>query len=174
MQKIFDPRVHSGEGAFLVAKFSTLIRSFSSIFHAPTRFLLARNMQPALSNIWILLRCFWFLLKWLVKSHYFIILQSLFRFSKALSKCSNYPNSIREILAMSSKKYFQLINFLSNFSTIHEKIQTPWTIQFYVVKNTSMKIFLWSKKHKFLNLAMFSKNIEKFWDIAKISRILFG
>ena len=103
----------------------------------------------------------------------------------SLSKCSNYPNSIREILAMSqnsireilamsSKKYFQLINFLSNFSSIHEKIQTPWTIQFYVVKNTSMKIFLWSKKHKFLNLAMFSKNIEKFWDIAKISRILFG
>jgi hypothetical protein len=43
----------------------------------------------------------------------------------ALSKCSNYPNSIREILAMSSKKYFQLINFLSNFSSIHEKIQTP-------------------------------------------------
>ena len=27
-----------------------------------------------------------------------------------------------------------------------------------------MKIFLLSKKHKFLNLAMFSKNIEKFWD----------
>ena len=88
--------------------------------------------------------------------------------SKALSKCSNYPNSIREILAMSqnsiheilamsSKKYFQLINFLSNISSIHEKIQTPWTIQFYVVKNTSMKTFLWSKKHKFLNLAMFSK-----------------
>jgi len=61
----------------------------------------------------------------------------------ALSKFSNYPNSIREILAMSqnsireilalsSKKYFQLINFLSNFSSIHEKIQTPWTIQFYV------------------------------------------
>ena len=93
--------------------------------------------------------------------------------TKVLSKCSNYPNSIREILAMSqnsireilamsSKKYFQLINFLSNFSSIHEKIQTPWTIQFYVVKNTSMKIFLWSKKHKFLNLVMFPKNITKF------------
>ena len=98
----------------------------------------------------------------------------------ALSKFSNYPNSIREILAMSqnsireilamsSKKYFQLINFLSNFSSIHEKIQTPWTIQFYVVKNTSMKIFLWSKKHKFLNLAMFSKNIEKFWTCQNFS-----
>ena len=54
----------------------------------------------------------------------------------SLSKCSNYPNSIREILAMSqnsileilamsSKNYLQLINFLSNFSSIHEKIQTP-------------------------------------------------
>ena len=32
-------------------------------------------------------------------------------------------NSIREILAMSSKNYFQLIIFLSIFSTIHEKIQ---------------------------------------------------
>ena len=72
LQKIFESRVHSGEEAFLVAKFSTLIRSFSSIFHAPTRFLLARNMQPALSDIWILLRCFWFLPKKLVKSHYFI------------------------------------------------------------------------------------------------------
>ena len=30
------------------------------------------------------------------------------------------------------------------------------------------------KKQKFLNLAMFSKNIENFWDIAKISWILFG
>ena len=129
MQKIFDPRVHSGEGAFLVAKFSTLIRSFSSIFHAPTRFLLARNMQPALSNIWILLRCFWFLLKWLVKSHYFIILQSLFRFSKALSKCSNYPNSIREILAMSqnsiremsSKNIFNLLIFCQIFQVSMKK-----------------------------------------------------
>ena len=58
------------------------------------------------------------------------------------------------------KKY--LIKFLSNFSSIREKIQTPWTIRFYVAKNTSMKIFLWSKKHKFLDLAMFSKNIENF------------
>ena len=55
------------------------------------------------------------------------------------------------------KKY--LIKFLSNFSSIREKIQTPWTIRFYVVKNTSMKIFLWSKKHKFLDLAMFSRSI---------------
>ena len=76
--------------------------------------------------------------------------------SNSLSKWSKYPNSIRE------------------------KNQTPWTIRkilairFYVVKNTSMKIFLWSKKHKFLDLAMFSKNIENFWDIAKISQILFG
>jgi hypothetical protein len=34
-------------------------------------------------------------------------------------------NSIREILAMSSKNYLQLIIFLSNFSSIHEKIQSP-------------------------------------------------
>ena len=96
------------------------------------------------------------------------------RTSNSLSKWSNYPNSIHEILAMShnsileilamsSKIYLQLIIFLSNFSSIHEKIQTPWTIQFYVVKNTSMKIFLWSKKHKFLDLAMFSKKHRKFW-----------
>ena len=54
------------------------------------------------------------------------------------------------------KKYF--IKFLSNFSSI-------WTIRFYEVKNTRMKIFFWSKKHKFLDFAMFSKNMEKFWDI---------
>ena len=110
--------------------------------------------------------------------------------SKALSKCSNYPNSIREILAMSqniihemsSKNNFKFINFLSNVSSIHEKIQTPWTIQYYVVKNTSMKTFLWSKKHKFLNLAMFSKKhsqnfSDTIWIVLGLyffSRILFG
>ena len=55
------------------------------------------------------------------------------------------------------KKY--LIKFLPNFSSIREKIQTPWTIRFYVVKNTSMNIILWGKKHKFWDLAMFPKNI---------------
>ena len=46
-----------------------------------------------------------------------------------------------------------LIKFLSNFSSICEKVQTPWTIRFFVVKNASMKTFLWSKKHKCLDLA---------------------
>ena len=53
------------------------------------------------------------------------------------------------------KKY--LIKFLSNFLSIREKIQTPSTIRFNVLKNTSMKIFLWRKKHKFLHLAIISK-----------------
>ena len=81
----------------------------------------------------------------------------------SLSMWSKYSNSIREKKPWTIRKNFgcvkkYLIKFLSNFSSIREKIQTPWTIQFYVVKNTSMKIFLWSKKHKFLDLAMFSKN----------------
>jgi hypothetical protein len=67
-------------------------------------------------------------------------------------------NSILEILAMSSK------NCLSNFSSSHEKIQTPWTIRFYIVKTQVWKKKLWSKKHKFLDLAM----VLIFWFHTKI------
>ena len=94
----------------------------------------------------------------------------------SLSKWSNYPNSIREILAisqnsileilaMSSKNYLQLIDFCQIFQVSMKKSKHPIL---HSIKNTSLKKKLRSKKHKFLDLAMFSENIEKVWDIAKI------
>jgi hypothetical protein len=65
------------------------------------------------------------------KSNELAKVEEEFQKTNSLSKWSNYPNSIHEILtmsqnsileilAMSSKNYLQLINFLSNFSSIHE------------------------------------------------------
>ena len=88
-------------------------------------------------RIWKELNClssFWFLSRFCLNGEGGRRTRYLYPYS--LSKWSNYPdrileilamsqNSILEILAMSSKNYLQLIIFLSNFSSIHEKIQTP-------------------------------------------------
>ena len=85
----------------------------------------------------------------------------------SLSKWSNYPYNICEILAISQNNQWY---FCQSFQVlICEKIKPPLTILSHVVKTINMKIFLWSKKHKFMDLTMFSKT----WDIAKISWILF-
>ena len=94
----------------------------------------------------------------------------------SLSMWSKYPNSIREknqtpstirkILAMCQK----IFNFFF-FKFFKYPWKNPNNLNYPVL---CMKIFLWSKKHKLLDLAMFSKNIENFWDIAKIVWILFG
>ena len=55
------------------------------------------------------------------------------------------------------------MHFCQSFQVAVKKIQTPWTIQFYVEKNTSIENILWSKKHKFLDLAMFSKKIHGYY-----------
>ena len=55
------------------------------------------------------------------------------------------------------KKY--LIKFLSNFSSICEKIQTPWTIQFYVVKIQVWKYFYEVKNTSFGIWLCFQKTL---------------
>ena len=53
---------------------------------------------------------------------------------------SQYPNSEKTKHLELSVKFW--LKFLSNVSSIREQIQTPLTILFYALKNTSMKISL--------------------------------
>ena len=68
---------------------------------------------------------------------------------------SQYPNSEKTKHLELSVKFW--LKFLSNVSSIREKIQTPLNILFYVLKNTSMKISLWSKNTSFWILLCFPK-----------------